>query len=139
LTAAFIQRLRELGWIDGRTIAIEYRWPKGRSERYTRIGAEFVRLKVDVVVAGYGRKFRFHSICAEFSGRRHLALPHHEIKIANAWPRIKTASPCGRAHRPALKSRRPIENSQNAIGMALWPARSGIIGSRKLMNRPIEV
>src|SRR5437016_10717897 len=49
-TAAFVQRLRELGWIDGRTIAIEYRWAEGRSERYTEIGAEFVRLKVDVIV-----------------------------------------------------------------------------------------
>jgi len=49
-TTAFVQRLRELGWIDGRTIAIEYRWAEGRSERFTEIGAEFVRLKVDVIV-----------------------------------------------------------------------------------------
>ena len=49
-TAAFVQRLRELGWIEGRTIAIEYRWAEGRTERYTEIGAEFVRLKVDVIV-----------------------------------------------------------------------------------------
>jgi putative tryptophan/tyrosine transport system substrate-binding protein len=48
--AAFVQRLRELGWIEGRTIAIEYRWAEGRSERYTEIAAEFVRLKVDVIV-----------------------------------------------------------------------------------------
>jgi putative ABC transport system substrate-binding protein len=37
-TTAFVQRLRELGWIDGRTIAIEYRWAEGRSERFTEIG-----------------------------------------------------------------------------------------------------
>jgi putative tryptophan/tyrosine transport system substrate-binding protein len=49
-TAAFVQRLRELGWIEGRTVAIEYRWAEGRSERYTEIAAEFVRLKVDVIV-----------------------------------------------------------------------------------------
>ena len=49
-TAAFVQRLRELGWIEGRTVAIEYRWAEGRSERYTAIAAEFVRLKVDVIV-----------------------------------------------------------------------------------------
>jgi putative ABC transport system substrate-binding protein len=48
--AAFVQRLRELGWIEGRTIAIEIRWAEGRSERYTEIAAEFVRLKVDVIV-----------------------------------------------------------------------------------------
>jgi ABC-type uncharacterized transport system substrate-binding protein len=48
--AALIQRLRELGWIDGHTVAIEYRWAEGRSERYAEIAAEFVRLKVDVIV-----------------------------------------------------------------------------------------
>ena len=50
--AAFVQRLRELGWIEGRTVAIEYRWAEGRTERYAEIAAEFVRLKVDVIVAG---------------------------------------------------------------------------------------
>jgi putative ABC transport system substrate-binding protein len=49
-TAAFVARLRELGWIEGKTIAIEYRWSQGRSERYAEIAAEFVRLKVDVIV-----------------------------------------------------------------------------------------
>ena len=48
--AAFVQRLRELGWIEGRTVAIEYRWGEGRAERYVDIAAEFVRLKVDVIV-----------------------------------------------------------------------------------------
>ena len=49
-TAAFVQRLRELGWIDGRNVAIEYRWGEGRDERFAEIAAEFVRLKVDVIV-----------------------------------------------------------------------------------------
>jgi ABC-type uncharacterized transport system substrate-binding protein len=49
-TTAFVQRLRELGWIEGRTIAIEYRWSEGREERFAEIAAEFVRLKVDVIV-----------------------------------------------------------------------------------------
>ena len=49
-TAAFMARMRELGWIEGRTIAIEYRWSEGRTERYAEIAAEFVRLKVDVIV-----------------------------------------------------------------------------------------
>jgi putative tryptophan/tyrosine transport system substrate-binding protein len=48
--AAFEQRLRELGWIEGRTVAIEVRWAEGRSERFGEIAAEFVRLKVDVIV-----------------------------------------------------------------------------------------
>jgi len=47
---ALVQRLRELGWIEGRTIVIEYRWAEGRSERYSEIAAEFARLKVDVIV-----------------------------------------------------------------------------------------
>jgi putative tryptophan/tyrosine transport system substrate-binding protein len=47
---AFVQRLRELGWIEGRTVAIEYRWAEGRYEHLTEIANEFVRLKVDVIV-----------------------------------------------------------------------------------------
>ena len=50
--AAFAQRLHELGWSEGRTIAIKYRWAEGRTERYAEIAAEFVRLKVDVIVTG---------------------------------------------------------------------------------------
>ena len=49
-TAALVQRLRELGWIEGRTVAIEYRWAEGRSERFVEIAAELVRLRVDVIV-----------------------------------------------------------------------------------------
>ncbi len=48
--AAFARRLSELGWIEGRTVAIEYRWAEGRNERMAEIAAEFVRLKVDVIV-----------------------------------------------------------------------------------------
>jgi putative ABC transport system substrate-binding protein len=48
--AAFVQRLRELGWVEGRTVVIDYRWAEGRTERYAEIAAEFVRLKVDVIV-----------------------------------------------------------------------------------------
>lgn len=48
-TAAFVQRLRELGWAEGRTVAIEYRWADGRGERFAEFAAEFVRLKVDVI------------------------------------------------------------------------------------------
>jgi len=47
---AFVQRLRELGWIENRAVAIEVRWAEGRNERYSEIAAEFVRLKVDVIV-----------------------------------------------------------------------------------------
>src|SRR6185503_19990515 len=49
-TAAFVQRLREHGWVEGQTVTIEYRWVEGRFERPPAIIAEFVRLKVDVIV-----------------------------------------------------------------------------------------
>ena len=48
--AALAQRLRELGWMEGRTITIEYRWAEGREERFAEIAAEFTRLKVDIIV-----------------------------------------------------------------------------------------
>jgi putative ABC transport system substrate-binding protein len=50
MVAALVQRLRELGWIEGRTVTIEYRWAEGRTDRAAEIAAEFVRLKVDVIV-----------------------------------------------------------------------------------------
>src|SRR6476646_6023299 len=50
--ASFVQRLRELGWVDGQTMAIEYRWAEGGSERFDEIAHEFVRLKVNVIVTG---------------------------------------------------------------------------------------
>ncbi len=49
-TSAFVAHLRDLGWIENRNVAIEYRWSEGRTERYAEIAAEFVRLKVDVIV-----------------------------------------------------------------------------------------
>jgi putative ABC transport system substrate-binding protein len=49
-SSAFLQRLHELGWIEGRNVALEYRWAEGNTERISEIAAEFVRLKVDVIV-----------------------------------------------------------------------------------------
>jgi putative tryptophan/tyrosine transport system substrate-binding protein len=50
-TDAFVQRLGELGWIDGQTVAIEYRWAESQSERFPEIAADLVRLRVDIIVA----------------------------------------------------------------------------------------
>ena len=47
--AGLVQRLREVGWFEYRTIAVEYRWAEGRNERFDEIAAELVRLKVDVI------------------------------------------------------------------------------------------
>src|SRR5215831_12088354 len=67
-TAAFVQRLRERGWIEGRTVAIEYRWAEGSSKRATEIASEFVRLKVDVIVTGglpaVGRRHPSFRLCS---------------------------------------------------------------------------
>jgi putative ABC transport system substrate-binding protein len=49
-TAAFVQRLNDLGWHDGGTVRIEYRWAEGRDDRAVEFAAEFVQLKVDVIV-----------------------------------------------------------------------------------------
>jgi len=49
-TAAFVMRLHELGWVEGRTVKIEYRWAEGSTGRMAEIAAEFVRLKVDVIL-----------------------------------------------------------------------------------------
>src|SRR5271166_3284697 len=49
-TAAFVERLRQLGWIDGGTVPITYRWSEGHLNRAADIAAEFVRLKADVIV-----------------------------------------------------------------------------------------
>jgi putative ABC transport system substrate-binding protein len=53
--AAFAKRLSELGWTEGRNIAIEYRWAEGDNQRMAEFAAEFVRRKVDVIVtSAYG-------------------------------------------------------------------------------------
>jgi hypothetical protein len=50
--AAFVERLRELGWIKGRNMAIEYRWGEGRAERFAEIAAEFVRQQTWIWIFG---------------------------------------------------------------------------------------
>jgi putative ABC transport system substrate-binding protein len=51
LVSAFMQRLRELGYIENRTVAIDYRWTEGGNDRYAAMAAELVRLRVDIIVA----------------------------------------------------------------------------------------
>ena len=79
---AFVQRLRELGWIEGRTIAIEYRWGEGSAQRYAEFAAEFVRLKVDVFSRAEprqrSRRSRRHHSSRSSSRRR-------EIRSAADW------------------------------------------------------
>ena len=100
--AAFVQRLRELGWIEGRTVAIEYRWAEGRSERFAEIAAEFVRLKVDVIVTSGAAR------CPRQSRR------HRSSRSSSRWRRTRSAAAWSRVWRgraatsPACRSNRPI-------------------------------
>src|SRR3989442_13165068 len=54
LLDAFRQRLRELGWVEGQNIVIDYRYAEGRVDRLPDLAAELVRLKVDLIVASAG-------------------------------------------------------------------------------------
>ena len=98
-TAAFLQRLRELGWIEGRTVTVEYRWADGRGDREAEIASEFTRLKVDVIltVGGISAKQATSDIPIVFA-----------ISAGSGWHR------CGRrSARPGgnildFRSRQPI-------------------------------
>jgi putative ABC transport system substrate-binding protein len=68
-TAAFAERLSQLGWIEGHTIKIEYRWSEGRAERVAEVAVEFVRQKVDVIVTYGGAVAAFKQRCK--SGNHH--------------------------------------------------------------------
>jgi putative ABC transport system substrate-binding protein len=87
--AAFVQRLRELAWFDGRNVAIEYRWAEGRNERYAQNAAEFVRLKVDIIVTERQQSSR------SGSGRR-------RTRSGPAWSRL-SLDPAGTS--PVLRTR----------------------------------
>jgi len=64
---ALVQRLRELGWIEGRTVAMEYRWADGHNDRLAEIAAELVRLKVDVIVT--------HSVAPVIAAKQAISKP----------------------------------------------------------------
>jgi putative ABC transport system substrate-binding protein len=49
---AFRQGLRELGYVEGQSVRVEYRWAEGRDERPAPLASELIRLRVDVIVAG---------------------------------------------------------------------------------------
>jgi hypothetical protein len=93
---AFARRLGELGWKEGRTVAIEYRWADGHIERFPEIAAEFVRLKVDVIVTT-------GSAVPAFKSRFRLALCGRRPRSLHGWsksPESMKATTRVRHHRP---------------------------------------
>ena len=99
--AAFVQRLRELGWIDGRTVVIEFRWAEGRTERYAEIAAEFVRLKVDVIVRREPRVLAAKQATSIIP----IVFAWRMTQLATAWSR---ASRDRAATSPDCRSQAPI-------------------------------
>ena len=100
-TAAFVQRLHELGWIEGRNVAIEYRWAETRFERSPEIIAEFVRLKVDVIVthatATFSRQSRRRQSSRSCSRRWRTRLASASSIV---WRDLVATSPaCRTSHR----------------------------------------
>ena len=99
-TAALAQRLGELGWIEGRTVAIEYRWAEGRPERYAEIVAEFVSRRVDVIVT---------TVPAAPAAKQATSV----IPICSYWRAILSAAAWSQAWRdqaatsPGCRRRRP--------------------------------
>jgi hypothetical protein len=76
---AFVQRLRELGWIEGRTVAIEYRWSEGRTERFSEIAGEFVR----------SRSMSSSRGAAE---SRQRSRPHQRYRSCSLWQETRLAA-----------------------------------------------
>jgi hypothetical protein len=97
---AFRRGLRELGWIDGQNIAIEYRWAEGRPERMRELAEELVRLKVDIIVAP-------SSIYTEAAKRATSTIPiifmTHAAPIESGHV-ISLARPGGECHRAGLNA-----------------------------------
>jgi hypothetical protein len=93
--ASFVQRLRELGWLEGRDVAIEYRWAEGRSERFAEIAAEFVRLKVDIILTARASRVGGTSrprVVAGAEGSSRIARCRIELYVwlqhARAWDEV---------------------------------------------------
>src|SRR5262249_24064667 len=121
-TAAFVQRLRQLGWSEGRNLTIEYRWAEGRSERFAEIAAEFVRLKVDVIVT--------HNTAPPLAAKRATSVI--PIVFATAGDPVGTgvveslARPGGKRHRPVESASRSCREASRTLARAR--ARSAPVG-----------
>jgi hypothetical protein len=98
-----VKRLRELGWIEGSTIAIEYRWGEGRGDRTDEIVAEFVRLKPDVIVT-HGQRNIVAAKQATSAIPIVFALATDQLEVASlpVWRDQAATSPACRSRQPTL-------------------------------------
>jgi hypothetical protein len=123
--AAFVQRLRELGWTDGRNVAIEYRWGGGRNERFAEIATEFVRLKVDIIVtSGTPTILAAKQATSAIPMRRTGSLA--DLKAAALLRRkaaaVRVPNPCGHPWRGKLHVRQETARLHHAA----WRRGSGL-------------
>jgi hypothetical protein len=155
-TDAFVQRLRELGWIENRTVAIEYRWGEGRDERFAEIAAEFVRLKVChshfrnpvILCSEEGDRGYSNRVCRRWRpgryGPRHFTSAtgrqHHRLvdpanrccqqaprTVARDSPRSPRGGDFGQYQQPKLRARNGRGSGGGSHGR---PHRGHIRGSR---------
>src|SRR6516165_161435 len=93
----FVQRLRELGWIEGHTGAIEYRWAEGRKERADELSAELVQLKVDLIMT-YGTQCALAAKQATvFRSSSHCRATRLPLALLPVWRDRARTSPGYRA------------------------------------------
>src|SRR5262249_1620909 len=109
-TAAFVQRLRELGWIEGRTLAIEYRWAEGSTEHFGEIAAEFVRLKVDVIVTVGGAVLAAKEVTSVIP----IVFAAANDPVGHR-PRTKPGATGRQRHRPVVPSRRSCRQAARTL------------------------
>src|SRR5215813_4362301 len=133
--AAFVQRLRELGWIEGRTVAIEHRWGEGQRERYLEIAAEFVRLKVDITRAGPANFSRPRN---EAPGGRSQAETQADAMNLHPMP-LPTARGLQSSFFNGFGNNSPPAVSRSPGRRARWPMRSRVLtGVASSSNSPSE-
>ena len=127
---AFRQRLRELGWIEGQTVTIEYRWVDGNPQRVQALAADLVQLKVDLIVTTGTQAIRVvkettRTIPVVFVGLpRQLALAVYTDRprlFEKLW-----AIPGVRRHQTGDHEMRPYSHRRH---WSRLPASSGPIGN----------
>jgi hypothetical protein len=118
-TDAFVQRLRELGWREGNTVAIEYRWGESRTERYAEIATDLVRLPVDIILAT--------STAAALACKQATAAIPYDLAI-----NLKTAKALGLIVPPTLLARADESRLAQSLPRIAWLIRPSHSRSRDL-------